>query len=316
MKKLIVVLIFISGNALGQNLSLTQTVEYINDKLSKNQKVQYHNVYHDYKYLNQIEVTKDGTLIIYHFENNRSPNSSWRPCFLTKYTLSIPKSKIDYKSGNDYISFVGKTKYKSTSDCKNTSIETYIESNGFSLDFANGDEIGESIFNAFTYLFNLVNANHVLAPDSSMDDPFALKTVNPGGISTGSSSNVIKMERFAGVYTIPVVLNGVLKINFIYDSGASDVSISPDVAMTLVKTGTLKPEDFIGTQKYYFADGSSATSRVFYIREIQIGNHIITNIKASISNNIDAPMLLGQSVMQRFGRIIVDNELGTLTIIK
>lgn len=34
------------------------------------------------------------------------------------------------------------------------------------------------------------------------------------------------------------------------DSGAADVSIPADVVMTLMRTGTLRPGDFLGTQTY------------------------------------------------------------------
>jgi aspartyl protease family protein len=127
--------------------------------------------------------------------------------------------------------------------------------------------------------------------------------------------NSVKLVRVnAGVYEIPVELNGVLKINFIFDSGASDVSISPDVALTLIRTGTIKDDDFIGTQTYSFADGSTATSRVFILKQIKIGNTYYKNIRASISNSIDAPMLLGQSVLQRIGKFTIDNNTNTLII--
>ncbi len=134
-------------------------------------------------------------------------------------------------------------------------------------------------------------------------------------VSSNSITGVIRMIKSeGGTYEVPVTINGVLKISFILDSGASDVSISPDVALTLIKTGTVKESDFIGTQSYSFADGSHATSKVFIIHEIKIGNKIITNVKASISNSIDAPMLLGQTVLQRFGKFTVDNTNHILTL--
>jgi clan AA aspartic protease (TIGR02281 family) len=126
---------------------------------------------------------------------------------------------------------------------------------------------------------------------------------------------IIQMTKSpGGTYDIPVELNGVLKISFIFDSGASDVSISPDVALTLMKTGTIKESDFIGTQQYMFANGSTATSQVFILQEIKIGGYVIKKVRASISNSIDAPMLLGQSVLQRLGKFGIDNNNHTLTI--
>ena len=132
-------------------------------------------------------------------------------------------------------------------------------------------------------------------------------------ITPPANSDVIQMTKTEGnVYEIPVTINDVLKISFIFDSGASDVTVTPDVASTLIKTGTVNASDFIGTQKYVFADGSTATSKVFIIRKLTIGNHTVSNVRASISKSINAPMLLGQSVQQKFGNIVIDNNTHTI----
>lgn len=125
-------------------------------------------------------------------------------------------------------------------------------------------------------------------------------------------SNAVPMIEKSGVYEIPAIINDVLKINFVFDAGASDVSISPDIALTLIKTGTLNSEDFIGTQTYKFADGSTAKSKIFILKEVQIGNKKVANVKASISNSVDSPLLLGQSVLKRFGKVTIDYKNGVI----
>lgn len=124
--------------------------------------------------------------------------------------------------------------------------------------------------------------------------------------------NSIPMIKKAGVYEIPVTINGVLKLNFIFDAGASDVSISSDVALTLIKTGTIKDEDFIGIESYKLADGSTVKSKVFVLREIQLGNKKINNVRASITKSVTAPLLLGQSVLNRFGKVTIDYNNGLI----
>lgn len=125
-------------------------------------------------------------------------------------------------------------------------------------------------------------------------------------INTASTINSVPMTKTGGVYEIPVTINGVLKLNFIFDAGAADVSISSDVALTLIRTGTVSEEDFIGTENYKFADGSIAKSKVFIIKEIQIGNKTVKNVRASISKSLNAPLLLGQSVLNKFGKVSID----------
>ncbi len=130
-----------------------------------------------------------------------------------------------------------------------------------------------------------------------------IKTFNE---AYSSKVNSVPMIKMGGVYEIPILINGVLKLNFIFDAGAADVSISSDVALTLIRTGTVKNEDFIGTETYKFADGSTAKSKVFLIKEIQIGDKKVFNIKTSISNSLTAPLLLGQSVLNKFGKVTID----------
>jgi clan AA aspartic protease (TIGR02281 family) len=130
-----------------------------------------------------------------------------------------------------------------------------------------------------------------------------------------SAANIVKIKKVAGgTYEVPVELNGVLKIKFMFDSGASDVSLPPDVAQTLIKAGTISNSDFIGSQRYSFADGSTALSQVFILHRIKIGNKTIYNVRASIASSSKAPMLLGQSVLQQFGKFTIDNVNQTLTI--
>lgn len=108
------------------------------------------------------------------------------------------------------------------------------------------------------------------------------------------------------------MLNGVLKINVILDSGAADVSIAPDVALTLIRTKTIKDSDWLPGGTYQFADGSTAKSMRFSLKSIQIGNKILENVECSIANSFSSPMLLGQSALKKLGKYTVDYEKGTL----
>ena len=59
-------------------------------------------------------------------------------------------------------------------------------------------------------------------------------------IKTGSSLIIPLIRGANGTFEIPVVINDVLKINLVFDSGASSVFLSPDVVLTLLRTGSLK----------------------------------------------------------------------------
>lgn len=124
----------------------------------------------------------------------------------------------------------------------------------------------------------------------------------------------IKLSNNGGVYEVPVELNGVLKIDFIFDSGASEVSISPDIALTLIRTGTIKESDWLPGAYYKFADGSRAKSARFKLKSVKIGEKIAYDVECSISNSLDAPMLLGQSVLKKFGKYTFDYSSNKLII--
>jgi len=122
----------------------------------------------------------------------------------------------------------------------------------------------------------------------------------------------IKLVKHAGVFAVPVLLNNVLTINFIVDSGAADVMISSDVASTLLKTGTILESDFLPDAIYTIADGSQSSSKRFKIRSMKIGPHEITNVTCAVANQQNAPMLLGQSALQKMGSYRIDYEKGII----
>jgi aspartyl protease family protein len=53
---------------------------------------------------------------------------------------------------------------------------------------------------------------------------------------------------------------------------------------------------------------------VIRLREIKIGDAALRNVDASVTHSQQAPLLLGQSVMERFGTITIDNKTSKLTI--
>lgn len=125
---------------------------------------------------------------------------------------------------------------------------------------------------------------------------------------------VIELEDRGGVFEAKVNLNGVVKIDMIIDSGASEVSISPDVASTLIRSGTVEDDDWLDSKTYVFADGSRAESKRFNLDTIEIGGHKIHNVAVSISKDIESPLLLGQNVLSRLGEVTFDYDNSRIII--
>lgn len=121
------------------------------------------------------------------------------------------------------------------------------------------------------------------------------------------NKNVLKMELQNGVRYIWVEINGI-NLKFIFDTGASSICISSAEASVLFRQGTLDEEDIIGSEYFQDATGRISEGAKINLRTVKIGNTILENVEATVIDNIDAPLLLGQSVLERFGRIEIDNE--------
>ena len=108
------------------------------------------------------------------------------------------------------------------------------------------------------------------------------RNTTPGGAQTNHyrGAAYVPLQFNNGTYSVQVKVNDV-PMQFIFDTGASTISISNTEALFLYKQGTLRK---------------------------------IENVTASIVPNLDAPLLLGQTFLQKFGKISIDNEKSQLII--
>ena len=107
-----------------------------------------------------------------------------------------------------------------------------------------------------------------------------------------------------------------LPLNFIFDTGASTVSLSQLEANFMLKNGYLKPDDFVGTGRFIDANGDISEGAIVNLRNVDFGGLHLDNVRASVVRNQKAPLLLGQSVLGRLGRIEIDNSNKKLIITK
>ena len=73
----------------------------------------------------------------------------------------------------------------------------------------------------------------------------------------------IRLGQTNGIYTVPVRINDAITLPFVIDSGASEVAIPTDVYLTLIRTGSIEPNDALGPGTYKLADGSIQKSDRF-----------------------------------------------------
>ncbi len=127
------------------------------------------------------------------------------------------------------------------------------------------------------------------------------------------SRTVIPLENEDGVYFIKAIINDV-PMKFVFDTGASAISMSMTEAAFLIKQGTLTEDDLRGVVNFQDAEGELSEGQMVRLRTVQLGDKVIYNVDASIVPNQNAPLLLGQSVLQQFGRFSIDNKQHVLIL--
>ena len=127
----------------------------------------------------------------------------------------------------------------------------------------------------------------------------------------GNAQTTIQMEKVGGVYKIPCTVNG-LRLKMIFDSGASNVCISESTAIMMLENDYLSVKDIKGNGKSTVADGRIVDHTEIILKEVKIGDKVLTNVEAVVVHGQDAPLLFGQTALKRLGRYTISGN--TLTI--
>jgi len=120
---------------------------------------------------------------------------------------------------------------------------------------------------------------------------------------------ILPYQELGGVKTIPVKLNGV-SMDMIFDTGCSGMSLSLNELQTMAKNGKISNTDVIGTTASTIADGSIVEQGLINLKEVQIGGEdgiVLNNVEAAVALNQQAPVLLGNGVLDEVASVEVDN---------
>lgn len=126
-------------------------------------------------------------------------------------------------------------------------------------------------------------------------------------------SEIDMKKMYGGTYEIPCSVNG-LPLKMIFDTGASDVTISSVEASFMLKNGYLSDSDVKGKKHYMTASGDIHEGTILKLKEVKLGDAVLKNIEASVVHSQKAPLLLGQSVLEKLGTITIDNVNSRLLI--
>jgi clan AA aspartic protease (TIGR02281 family) len=128
--------------------------------------------------------------------------------------------------------------------------------------------------------------------------------------SLGASVQTIPLKKRGSLYLIELQIAG-KKIDYIVDSGASDINISKATESYLVELGVIRPDDYLKPQVYTLADGTQREYKRIMLSRISVGGIVVENISASISDN-NSPLLLGKSFLDKFSYWKINNENSTV----
>lgn len=116
-----------------------------------------------------------------------------------------------------------------------------------------------------------------------------------------------------GVNKVKCSING-LPLHFVFDTGASTVTISSVEATFMLKNDYISNKDIVGKNYYSDSQGEVKEGTTINLREVEFGGIVLNDVKANVIHSQKAPLLLGQSVFQKLGSIEIDNDRKVLRV--
>lgn len=143
--------------------------------------------------------------------------------------------------------------------------------------------------------------------------PLQPKVPNRPNRAPSGAIEVPLQRHGGGVHSVPVKINDALTLDFLVDSGAAAVSMPADVVQALVRLRTLAPGEFLGSEDYRLADGSTLPAPTFQIRSLEVGGIVLQGVTGSMTP-VHGSLLLGQSFLSRFRSWSIDNGRQVLVL--
>jgi len=148
-------------------------------------------------------------------------------------------------------------------------------------------------------------------------EPLTLKKTSEAKSKENRDVDVVEIpftkDNGSSLCNVKCKING-LPLYFIFDTGASSVSFSQVEATFMVKNGYIDKKDVVGNQYFLDATGNVSVGTILNLRNVDFGGLKLTNVRASVVQNQRAPLLLGQSVLGRLGKIEIDNQQQVMRI--
>lgn len=137
---------------------------------------------------------------------------------------------------------------------------------------------------------------------------------NPSDISGGDESSQVTLLNFASMgHKVKLSICGVEKY-FLFDTGASDMLISQELADELQRQGCIGEDNYLGETQYVTADGKTVNAVNLVLNNVKIGDYTVDNVVVGVIDG--ASLLCGLGLLQKFQKWEVTNGGQALLLFK
>lgn len=170
--------------------------------------------------------------------------------------------------------------------------------------------VSRKLYNAFKYLFQISQENNVFTRKSS--DIFEDVEFFSKMESLSDDEVIIALNKRSNVYYLSVdFMIGAGQYDYIYDTGASSMTINEEIEKELWRKKIINKSDYVENVLYRIADGSVVEARRVLIKSIKIGDIVAKNVLVSVT---DGPLLLGNNALTNYSSITLDKNKSQLVL--
>ena len=149
---------------------------------------------------------------------------------------------------------------------------------------------------SYEYFINQYSRDDILGDDD--DNKIKLRT-RDGGLN-----EIISVE-----------INGT-SFDYVYDTGAEVLDISPSLEKELLNQNIITQKDYYPSIISVDANGDETLVRRVKISGVKIGNYIVNNVVVTINNDDSQPLLFGRTILNKKFNNKVSWRPGQLTLYK
>ncbi|MFZ4707950.1 MAG: OmpA family protein, partial [Bacteroidales bacterium] len=127
-------------------------------------------------------------------------------------------------------------------------------------------------------------------------------------IQVNPEDNIVTLSKGEGKsLTLPCIVND-FNIDITLDEQDRGLYFSVDETLELLKSGAISKTDFSGDADKILANGTVQDKAVFVVAEIRLANKSIFDVEASVSQKVKVPVMMGESILKKFGAYTLDRE--------